>query len=83
VVDHEPSRRLRRQRLDQGAETGQQQDRVPAGGQVDVVVLVDDLDRLLTAYGTWLARHIDATGTAAHQPWTELVNQPGTSGWST
>lgn len=34
-----------------------------------------DLDRLLTAYGTWLAHHIDGTGTAAHKPWTELVDQ--------
>jgi len=32
-----------------------------------------DLNRLLTAYGTWLADHIDATGIAVHQPWTELV----------
>jgi hypothetical protein len=38
-----------------------------------------DLDGLLTAYGTWLAHHIDTTGTAAHEPWTESVYQPGAS----
>ncbi len=42
-----------------------------------------DLNRLLTAYGTWLAHHIDATGTAVHEPWSELVDQAGTGGSST
>jgi hypothetical protein len=34
-----------------------------------------DLDRLLTAYGTWLARHIDTTATAVHEPWTGPPDQ--------
>jgi hypothetical protein len=41
-----------------------------------------DLNRLLTAYGTWLARRIDATGTAVHEPWTELVEPLRASGRS-
>jgi diguanylate cyclase (GGDEF)-like protein len=39
-----------------------------------------DLDRLLTAYGSWLADHIDVTGTAVHEPWTAPVEPPFTAG---
>src|SRR5439155_22205188 len=39
-----------------------------------------DLDRLLTAYGSWLTDHIDVTGTAVHEPWTAPVEPPSTAG---